>query len=49
MKKTAVVLSVVFLVLGFVGIWAGAYFASAMCFVFSVSWLGIKSQLDTLK
>ena len=47
MKKTAIVLSVVFLVLGFVGIWVQAYLGSAMCFIISLGWVGLKGQIPS--
>lgn len=46
MKKTAIVLSVVFLVLGFAGMWLGAYSGSVMCFVVSAMWVALKIWLD---
>lgn len=45
MKKTAIVLSVVFLVLGFIGIWTGSNLGACMCFIVSLGWVVLKSQI----
>lgn len=47
MKKTAIVLSVLFLVLGFFGIWLGATLASVMCFIISIGWVALKGSIPS--
>ena len=47
MKKTAIVLSVVFLVLGFMGVWMGSNLGASMCFIVSLGWVGLKSQIPS--
>ena len=49
MKKTAVVLSVVFLILGFGSLWIGEYLGTIMCFIMSAAWVGLKIHLDHSK
>jgi len=47
MKKTAIALSIVFLIGGFLGIWMGSNLGSVMCFTISLGWVGFMSMLSS--
>jgi len=47
MKKTAIILSLIFLILGFLGIWLGAILASVMCFIISLGWVVLKGSIPS--
>lgn len=49
MKKTAIVLSVVFLVGGFIGVWSELYLEAVFCFVVAAGWVGLKIHMDHKK